>query len=61
MAEVVDFVQCPIKNCEIDICECIDIQYVVDDAVVESVIDFKLTNNDKSICKACKKRIDPSL
>lgn len=61
MAEVVDFVLCPIKNCDIDISECIDIQFVVDDAVVESVIDFKLSDEHKRICKACKKRIDPSL
>lgn len=61
MAEVINEVFCPIKQNKIDIGECEDIQNVVDDMIVESVIDFELSKNDKNICKNCKKRIDPSL
>lgn len=61
MANYVENVYCPITKNNIDIGLCQDIQFVVDDAVVESVIDFSLNNGDKEICKSCKKRIDPRL
>ena len=34
MAELINHVFCPIKNKDIDICECFDIQNVADNAVV---------------------------
>ena len=52
---------CPIKNGMIDYCECQDIQFVADNSADESLIDFQLTENDKSTCMNCPKRIDPSL
>ncbi len=61
MVEIIDFVQCPIKNSSIDICECLDIQNVVDNSVDERVIDFNLSAMDKQLCLNCKKRIDPAL
>ena len=61
MVEIVEFVLCPIKMSEIDIGEYEDIQNVVDNMVIESVIDFTLTEEDKIRCKNCKKRIYPSL
>ena len=65
MANYVENVYCPITNCYIDIGLCQDIQFVVDDMVIEEILEpdisFKLTDEHKKICKACKKRIDPSL
>lgn len=61
MAEIINSVICPIKNKEIDICECIDIQFVADNSATENLIDFKLSDEDKRTCLNCKKRIDPAL
>lgn len=60
MAELINYVFCPIKNENIDICECFDIQNVVDNAVLETVIDFRLSEKDIGMCKLCKKRVDLS-
>ncbi len=55
MVEIIDFVQCHIKNRSIDICECLDIQNVVDNSVDERVIDFNLSATDRQLCLNCKK------
>ena len=60
MSQLINYVFCPIKNGNIDICECFDIQNVADNAVAETVIDFSLSENDKRTCKLCKKRVDLS-
>lgn len=61
MAEIIEFLKCPITGTDIDIGLCQDIQFVVDDAMREDVIDFNLTESDRDICRNCKKRIDPTL
>lgn len=61
MAEIINFLRCPITNTDIDIGLCQDIQFVVDDAIIEDAIDFKLTESNKNTCRNCKKRIDPTL
>lgn len=61
MCKLTDEVFCPIKKQKIDICECLDIQNVADDSVVEGVIDFALSQKDKNTCINCKKIIDPAL
>ena len=65
MANYVENVYCPITDNYIDIGLCQDIQFVVDDMVIEEILEpdisFKLTDEHKRICKACKKRIDPRL
>ena len=60
MAELINHVFCPIKNKDIDICECFDIQNVADNAVVETVLDFSLSEKDIRMCKLCQKRVDLS-
>ena len=65
MANYVEYVYCPITDNYIDIGLCQDIQFVVDDMVVEEILEpdlsFKLTEEHKRVCKDCKKRIDPRL
>lgn len=64
-SEVVNDVMCPLVNRMIELGLCMDIQDVVDDMVIEEILEpdisFKLSDEHKRICKACKKRIDPSL
>ena len=63
--KIVNDVMCPLADRMIEIGLCMDIQDVVDDMVIEEILEpdisFKLTHEHKKICKACKKRIDPSL
>lgn len=61
MAKLIDCLFCPIKNLEIDIGLCQDIQCVADEAMNERLLDFKLSSQDIKTCKLCKKRIDPAL
>lgn len=60
MADIIDYLNCPITNTKIDIGLCQEIQFVVDGAMVEELIDFRLKKEDMKICENCKKRIDPS-
>ena len=55
-SEVVNDVMCPLVNRMIELGLCMDIQ-----EILEPDISFKLSDEHKRICKACKKRIDPSL
>ena len=63
--KIVNDVMCPLADRLIEIGLCMDIQDVVDDMVIEDILEpdisFKLTDEHKKICRACKKRIDPSL
>ena len=65
MAEIIEEVMCPLAAKLIDIGLCSDIQDVVNDLIFDSVIEsdlnFKLTDRHKELCRNCKKRIDPSL
>ena len=63
--KIVNDVMCPLADRMIEIGLCMDIQDVVDDMVIEDILEpdisFKLTDEHKKICRACKKRIDLSL
>ena len=61
MAEIIDFLYCPIMSSDIDIGLCQDIQFVTDGDMIEEILDFKLSSEQKKTCKNCKKRIDPAL
>lgn len=61
MSEIIEEVFCPMMNKKIDFGYCNELQMIADDMVTPMPEEEHLTLTDYEICKACKKRIDPSL
>ena len=61
MADVIDWVSCPMLSKVIDIGYCIELQWIIDGDVKPTEDEAHLTEKDFAICRECKKRIDQSL
>ena len=56
MAEMINCAFCPIKNKEIDIAYCIELQMIADNEVLPTEEDKHLSKKDYEQCRQCKTR-----
>lgn len=55
MGKEVDNVRCPIVHKEIELGLCMDIHNVVDGMVIEEVISFTLSEEQKEMCRDARR------
>lgn len=60
MSRIINDVQCPLLQREIELGYCMDIQDVVDNLAKASLLNDDIPLDRYPICQKCSKRIDPT-